>query len=107
MAQEDVFEIKNEILTSNEKISSIDKRIDDVLVFGGIIVTLLLAINIGVFINVDKQVDKHLKDNFEVHKKKIMEYASEVEQAVGKIRTELELAQNLRRNFENDNTTPI
>ena len=98
--QEDVISLKNETLGLEEKISSTNKRMDDFLVFGGIIITLLLAINIGVYINTDRQVDRHLKENFEKHREKVEKYLSEVEEMAGKVQAELELAQSHRKKFE-------
>lgn len=62
-----------------EKISSINKRIDDILIFGGIIVTLLLGISVGVYIKAESEVDRHFKDNFDSIRNKATEYMSKIE----------------------------
>ncbi|MFZ6024240.1 MAG: hypothetical protein ACOYVG_07260 [Bacteroidota bacterium] len=98
--QEDLIEIKNQTLTIEEKFASVNKRLDDMLVFGGIILTLILAINIGVFVNSERQVDKHMKDNFEIHKNKVLNTLSDVEKTAGRIKAELDIAQDLRKKFE-------
>jgi hypothetical protein len=97
LAQEDLIGLKTATLSLEEKISSANKRIDDILIFGGIIVTLLLAINVVVYVNAERQVEKYFRDNFEAHKQKVLTYRDEIEEMVGQAKTELELAQTLRR----------
>lgn len=48
-----------------EKIAALNKRLDDILIFGGIIVTLLLAINAGIFVNAERQVESYMQKNFQ------------------------------------------
>jgi predicted transporter len=50
-----------------EKIASVNKRLDDILIFGGIIITLLLGINAGVFINAERQVESYMRRNYQVY----------------------------------------
>ena len=97
---EDLNNLRVQSLALEEKLASTNKRIDDLLIFGGIIITLLLAINVGVFVNAQREVDKHLKENFENHKTKILGYLAEVEETVGRAKAELELVQDLRKNAE-------
>jgi hypothetical protein len=51
--------------------SAIHTRINDFYIFAGIVITLLLAINVGVFIRAEDEVDKHIRGNFEAYRKKI------------------------------------
>ncbi len=97
---EELHAWKTTVLNMEEKISSTNKRIDDFFIFGGIIITLLLAINVGVYVNADNVVDKHLKDHFGVHQKKVEGHLAEVEQIAGKVKTELELVQTFRKQIE-------
>jgi len=47
-----------------EVVSSLHTRINDFYIFAGIVITLLLAINVGVFIRAEDEVEKHIKQNF-------------------------------------------
>lgn len=58
-----LIDYKIELSNIEEKIISINKRIDDLCIFGGIIVTLLLAINVSVYVNAESVVNKFLKEN--------------------------------------------
>ncbi|HMH21345.1 MAG TPA: hypothetical protein VK563_06200 [Puia sp.] len=106
LAQEDIISLKNQSLGFEEKIASANKRLDDMLIFGGIIVTLLLAINVAVYVNSERQVDKYFRDNFEIHKQKVLKYTTEAEEMAGKIKAELELWQNLRKQQTQTVQTP-
>lgn len=82
--------------TLEEKSSYINKRIDDILIFCGIIITLLLAINISVFVNAERLVQKHMTEHFEEHEKKILSYVKQVEQAAGKAITQISLTEEMK-----------
>lgn len=100
-----VAEIIKELESSDntiEKISSINKRIDDVLIFGGVIVTLLLAISVGVYIKAESEVERHFKDNFDDIRKKVNEHATKIEEASSKAQSQLEIVAKLRTRVEND-----
>ncbi len=73
---------------------------DDILIFGGIIITLLLAINVVAYVNAERQVERYFMENFEIHKQKVLTYKMEIEEMVAEAKTELELAQDLRRRIE-------
>jgi len=47
-----------------EVVNSLHTRINDFYIFAGIVTTLLLAINVGVFIRAEDEVEKHIKQNF-------------------------------------------
>jgi len=49
----------------NEVVNSLHTRINDFYIFAGIVITLLLAINVGVFIRAEDEVEKHIKENFD------------------------------------------
>jgi len=100
LVQGDMVELKSQNLSTIEKIESVNKRLDDLLIFGTIIITLLLAINVTVYVNTDRQVDKYFRDNFEAHKEKVTKHLAEVEEMAGKIKTEFEIIQNIRKQSE-------
>jgi len=52
-------------------IDAIHSRINDFYIFAGIVITLLLAINVGVFIRAEDEVEKHIKLNFETYRARI------------------------------------
>ena len=54
----------------NDAVSSLHSRINDFYIFAGIVITLLLAINIGVYIKADEEIDKHFRENFEKYERK-------------------------------------
>ncbi|MBI5402583.1 MAG: hypothetical protein HY959_04230 [Ignavibacteriae bacterium] len=74
-----------------EKLYSINKRIDDILIFGGIIITLLLAINISVFVKAANEVDSHFNEHFEEYRKKVEESASKVTSLLNKAEADANL----------------
>jgi hypothetical protein len=51
--------------------NAIHTRINDFYIFAGIVITLLLAINVGVFIRAEDEVEKHIKTNFEDYRDRI------------------------------------
>ena len=73
--------------TIEEKLNSVNKRIDDLYIFGGIIITLLLAINVGVYVKAESDVEKHFRDNYETYKTKILGLVEEAEQHAGKLKS--------------------
>lgn len=52
-------------------ISTLHTRINDFYIFAGIVITLLLAINVGVFIRADAEIDKHIKENVFIYRERI------------------------------------
>jgi len=56
-----VNQLKITNLNYQEKFDSINKRLDDFLLFGGLIITLLLAISVSVYFKTEAEVDKHMK----------------------------------------------
>jgi hypothetical protein len=55
----------------NEAVSSLHSRINDFYIFAGIVITLLLAINVGVYVKTDEEVDRQLRKNIAKYEKKI------------------------------------
>lgn len=74
-----------------EKLASTNKRLDDVLIFGGIIVTLLLAINVGVYVKAEDEVESHLRKNMGIVQEKMNEKLAEIEQISQKATVHLEI----------------
>lgn len=93
------YEIQTEVLTINERINSINKRFDDLYIFGGIIITLLLAITLSVYIKAEAEVDKHFRDNFDKYKNQIIQNATEVEKIINEIKVKAEIIEKLRSNI--------
>ena len=80
-----VNQIKSAHANIEEKFSSINKRLDDFLVFGGIIITLLLAVTVSVYLKTETEVNKHFKDNFEKYEKIVVESTNRVQTAAEKV----------------------
>jgi uncharacterized protein YneF (UPF0154 family) len=79
-----LYEMKEEKadIVYDEKIVAINKRLDDILIFGGIIITLLLGINAGVFVNAERQVESYMQKNFHHYSDQIQNNVKRVEQMV-------------------------
>lgn len=55
----------------NGAVGSLHSRINDFYIFAGIVITLLLAINVGVYVRADEEVERHVNENFSKYEKKI------------------------------------
>jgi hypothetical protein len=66
-----IRDLKTANINNEEKIGSLNKRFDDLLIFGGIIITLLLAINLTVYVKTESEVDKYFKKHFKEYESKI------------------------------------
>jgi hypothetical protein len=86
------FNIK--LVSGDEKIASLHKRFDDLYVLGGTIVVLLIAINIGIYVRTEDEVERYFTENFEVHNKKILNFLEQSADAVAKIDANLAVSQN-------------
>lgn len=84
-----------------EKLSSTNKRIDDILIFGGIIITLLLAINVGVYVKAESEVNKHFRDNFDPIKTEMEQKLKDINTISQKARTELDLIVKMKNTADN------
>jgi|GEM_PF-1932818 len=76
----------NETVLLEERIVSVNKRLDDILIFGGIIVTLLLAINAGVFVNAERQVESYMRRNYQVYLDQILADLKRADGMLGQVR---------------------
>lgn len=90
-----------------ERIISLNKRIDDTLIFRGVIVTLLITICVGVYVRAESEVDRHFKDNFDTISKKASEYVSKSEQAASKAQTELAILTEIRKNVQDEQKVEV
>lgn len=93
-------EIKITVL--DEKISSVHKRFDDLYILGGFIITLLIAINVGILLRTDSLVSEHMKKNYETierdikkHQTTIAGYVADAAKMVEEIKTNAAAAKNL------------
>ena len=73
----------------NVAVSSLHSRINDFYIFAGIVITLLLATNIGVYIRTDGEVEKHINENFGKYKKRLEGIVEESEKKADKFLSEL------------------
>ena len=62
-----VSNLKTESSVNEEKLNSFNSRLGDFYIFIGILVTLLLAINVSVYIKTPGEVEKYMKKNFASH----------------------------------------
>jgi hypothetical protein len=76
----------NEVLTT--RIDALHSRINDFYIFAGIVITLLLAINFGVIIKADNEVEAYMNRNFREYREKIESMSKESEDLVGSIRAD-------------------
>lgn len=75
----------------DERLISMNKRFDDFYIMAGIIITLLLAINIGIYVNTDSKVDRYFQDHFEEQEAKIKKKVAESEKIVATLKSTTEL----------------
>jgi hypothetical protein len=59
-------------------VNALHARINDFYIFAGIVITLLLAINVGVFVRADEEVDKQIKENFGKRQEEIVAIAEQL-----------------------------
>jgi hypothetical protein len=74
----------------NEAVSSLHTRINDFYIFAGIVITLLLAINVGVFIRTDDEVENHITENFENYHKRIQDIHKKCEELLEELQSDIE-----------------
>lgn len=97
----------NNTSSIDEKFNSLNTRLNDFYIFSGILITLLLAINISVYIKAASEVENHMKDNFETYKDKLEGLVGEAEDSLAKIKGILSTAQgSTRTGTENKAITP-
>lgn len=79
---ENVNSLKIQIVNLDEKVYSTNRRLDDFFIYGTVIITLLLAIIVGVYFRADAEVENYFKENHDSHIRKMDEY---VEEAAGQL----------------------
>lgn len=94
--------LKNAI--NEERINTLNTRFNDLYVLGGIIVTVLLAINLGVYIKTEQEVAKHFTDNYSEYKTQIEEKLTESTTLVQKIKAEYNSVAELKKKNEQQTT---
>jgi len=95
-----------------DKIDAVNKRLDDFLIFGGLIITLLLAISVSVYLNTEAEVDRHMKKDFSKNKQQIEDMNADAITTLNEIKSTLLMAQQNQKTIEsmakaNKTTTPI
>lgn len=74
----------------NVVVSSLHSRINDFYIFAGIVITLLLAINVGVFVKADAEVESQIKKTFGKHEEEIIGLIDKYQQTYDRIRKGIE-----------------
>jgi len=85
------IELKSEIEQFDEKLNSINKRLDDFLVYLGIIVTLLLSIVVASYISAENQVAKYFKEHYEEINSKLQNYDTKAEELFSEFKAKRDL----------------
>jgi hypothetical protein len=86
-----IIDMKVAITSLEEKISAMHTRFEDLYIFAGIIITLLLAINVTVYVRAESEVEKQIKGYDKIYSEKIAEYIQQAEVQVFKLNTEIDL----------------
>jgi hypothetical protein len=102
-----VNQMKSVHTNYEEKFNSVSKRLDDFLVFGGMIITLLLAVTVSVYLKTETEVSKHFKENFEAYEKRIVDSTNKVEQATASVLTIEQLFSDKAKKLRSDENNPI
>lgn len=71
---------------TDASINALHTRINDFYIFAGIVITLLLAINVGVFIRAEDEVEKHINANFDSYRVKIRDIYNQCAHVLRKIK---------------------
>lgn len=82
-----------------EKIASVNKRFDDLFVLGGILVTVLLAINIGAYLKAEADVERLFQKNFSSYIDKVKDDSK----AITQVKTEIETMFSMLKDRERKN----
>jgi len=104
--QQSIFQLNVVNANLDEKISSFNKRMDDFLVFGGIIITLLLAVTVSVYLKTETEVSKHFEERFGDYAKKVKEKHDEILTMVTRAQIEFENLQAFKKKLGTDNKNP-
>jgi hypothetical protein len=95
--REKLADIKIAEANTDEKLISINKRFDDYLLFGGIVVTLLLGIVATVYFKTEAEVAKNFDEKFGDYQKRIQAAADKVEKLLNSVEAEAEIIQGIRQ----------
>ena len=80
-----------------ENFQSINKRLDDFLIFGGMIITLLLAITVSVYLKTEAEVSKHFKENLGKYTEDAKKLVEEINKTGESAKQELALIQSSKK----------
>ncbi len=69
-----------------ERINSIHQRISDFYLFEGIVITLLLTINVGIFLRAKQEIETHFSENLDSYKIRLQEIQDECERIADEIK---------------------
>ena len=99
-------EINIKIVNLDEQITSLNKRFDDFYIMGSIVVVLLLAINVGVFVNIEWKIERYFKSNFDGHLGRIMDYEKKSSDMFGRIKARSDYIQQTFDLLRTEQTVP-
>jgi len=107
LIKERVADIKIATATTEEKLLSTNKRFDDFILFGGIIVTLLLVISATVYFKTESEVAKNFDEKFWDYEKKVQDSVTKVEILLNSVAAQAEIMQKInKRLLSNQGRTP-
>jgi hypothetical protein len=91
ISPDSVTAMRTQIPNIDERFNSINKRFDDFFIMAGIIITLLLAINVGIYVNTDSKVDKYFTDHYEEYASKVRKITEETETLYTEFKSKMDL----------------
>ena len=103
---ENVNSLKIELVNLDEKVYSTNKRLDDLLIYGTVVITLLLAIIVGVYFRASAEVDKYFKENFDSHIEKMNGYVIESAGVLAKIKANVAFTEKNFKQKEQEQIAP-
>jgi hypothetical protein len=80
-----LLDFKDKNNATNERISVLNTRFNDLYVLGGVIVTLLLAIVIGIYVKTENEVEVHIQQNFGKYEEQIKRNVADSEKQLAKL----------------------
>lgn len=83
-------------------VNALHSRINDFYIFAGIVITLLLAINVGVFVRADEEVDRQMEKTIGPHQKEIIKIAGDCRDLYLALK---EMEEELKREAHDDEFT--
>lgn len=73
---------------------------------GGVIVTLLLAIVIGIYVKTENEVEIHIKQNYGKYEQQIKTDVAESKQQLAKLTFFVSMAEKFFKSMQNNQNTP-